>query len=443
MHSSYSNHTLSGLLRVALPLIISSLGWTLMVAVDRILLARYDIATMDAVVSIGIIILVFEWGVGSIAVTSEVFAGQFNGLGKKAQAPIATWQMLIFCVICAGFLILIGIFTPKYLIPEEYYEKGKDFFTIIMCFLIFNCAVGAINGFFIGIKKTKVILYNALFCNFLNIILSYAFIFGIEGLLEPGGAKGAAIANSISLFVQFVIIFTIFISKKMHQQYQTRNFLIDTEIFLKCLCLGIPSSIGIIVEMTGNYIVQILIVKKLSIYVSNHNIALNLFVFCSFFLNGIHKSVSGLASNLIGQRDYHLIPSLMKSGLALSAIFSSLLLLFSLVFGKEIAMIYTTDPVVIANTIKTLPWIAAYYFFDSYGWVVAGVLIAGGDTKYIMLVNLIAVWVFKVIPLYFLLSIGVEHISLGLIISVFSALVYAILYEYRYRTNNWLKLKLS
>ena len=100
--ASNNNHTLSGLLRVALPLIISSLGWTLMVAVDRILLARYDMQTMDAVVSIGIILLVFEWGIGSIAVTSEVFAGQFNGLGKKSLAPVATWQMLIFCFLCCS-----------------------------------------------------------------------------------------------------------------------------------------------------------------------------------------------------------------------------------------------------------------------------------------------------------------------------------------------------
>lgn len=441
--TNIDNYSLATVFKVSLPIIFSIFGWTLMITVDRLMLSYYDIEVMNGVVAVGIIFLALEYAVGSIAVTSEIFAGQYNGLGNKEMAPVASWQMLILTLLSSIPYCILGLFSGKYIIPSEYYDKVNDFYTIIVCFLFILPSIGAINGFFIGIKKTNIILINTIIGNTINIFLSYCLIFGVENYIDPMGAKGAAIANVISIAIQFVIIFSIFLSKKFHNEYKTRNFFFSKEIFLKCINIGVPSSLALQLEMLGNFAVQMIIIKMLFEYVSNHNIAVNIFIFFTFMINGLHKAVSGLSANLIGARDFHLIPKLLKSAIIAHIVSSIFVFIPTIICPGLASKIYTSNKEIIDFSILTLPWVFLYYFFDGFGWIYASITTSGGDTKFLMFASIVAIWLFKVLPLYLLLKAGIKYISLGWIVSAVSALVYALSFYYRYHSNRWLKLKLS
>lgn len=440
---SKSNHTILGLLSVSLPLILSIFGWTLMITVDRVMIAQFDIEAMNGVVAIGTLLMTFEMAIGTIAITSEIFSGQYNGLKRKEMVPVASWQMLILSFVCSIIYIPAGLFLGPYIIPYQYYEKVSDFYTIIMCFLFLSPAIGAINGFFIGIKKTYILLINTVFSNIINIVLSYFFIFGIKDIIEPMGTKGAAIATTISLVIQFIVIFSFFLSKKFHDEYKTRNFFFCRKTFYECINIGVPSSIGIVFEMLGNYVMQMIIIKMLSEYISNHNIALNIFIFFSFFFNGLHKAMSGLAANIIGAREFELLHKLYKSGIIVHMLFSLVVFIPTVIFPSYTASFYTSDPLVIKYSIYTLPFVGIYYFFDGLGWTVSGITTAGGDTKFIMVANSVVIWGFKVLPLYILVYYDFKYISIGWIISAISSFIYAACFVYRYKSGKWLKLKLS
>lgn len=441
--ANFANYTLSGVLKVALPLILSSLGWTFMITCDRIMLSSYDINVMNAVVSIGSLLFLFEWSITSITISSEIYAGQYNGLHKKDMVPVATWQMLALSLISFLLFIPSAFLLGKYIIPTKYYDLAGNFFTITMCFLPFSCATAAINGFFVGIKKSKIILFNVISTNSINVILSYILIFGVKDFIEPMGAKGAAIATSIAIVVQFLVIFSIFLSKKYDYEYNTKRAIPNKEIFFGCLKVGVPSSIGMIAEMFGNYILQIIIITMASNYVANHNIALNVFIFLSFFLNGMNKAVVGLAANIIGEKNIDKIDVLLKNALKLHFIFCSIIIFSSIFFPAKIASIYTSDPQIIKYCEATLIWMAIYFTLDGIAWIIAGVLIAGGDTKFCMYSNSSVIWIFKVLPLYLLLKFEYSSVSIGWITSVLSGMIFAIIYAYRYKTGNWLKLQLQ
>lgn len=439
-----SNYSVRGLFTVSLPLILSAFGSGLMITCDRIMLAHYDMNVMNAVVSIGFILFLFEYSMVSIAITSEVFSGQYNGMNKKTSAPIATWQMLILSILSILIFIPSGLFLGKYIFPESVYEAGGGFFKIIMCFLFINVGTTSINGFFVGIKDTRIIFYNAFAANMINIFLSYNFIFGIEGYLEPMGVRGAAIATIIASIIQFTLIFSIFLSKKYHDIYRTRDFLFNKSIFFQCLKLGIPSSIGLGAEIIGNYLVQILVMVFAFKYISNHNIAMNVWIFLVVLLNGLHKGVSGLASNIIGQKKLENIDKLLKSTIILLSIFTLVISFVTVIFPEYTASFFTNDPEIIRLCKLTLPWIAPYFFFDGLGWVTIGILIAGGDTKTVMLISIISVWVFRVLPLYFILQMkNVDLIASGWMVGVFSSIIFASLSLLRYRSGKWLKLQVD
>lgn len=442
---SYGNqgYSIKSILAIALPLMVSALGYTLMITCDRIMLAHHDINEMNAVVTIGILLFTFECAISGITVTSEIFSGQYNGLKKKEKTPVATWQMLGMSAVSIFFFVPIGLFAGRYIIPQEFYNHGKDFFKIIMCVLALAPANSAINGFFIGIKKPSIILRATIISNLLNIGLSYIFIFGIDNMIEPMGAKGAAIATSFAMSLQFCILFGSFLSKKLHNEYQTRNFSLDKEIFASCLKLGIPSSVGLIAEMLGNYAMQILIVLFLPEFVTNHSIALNIYVFLTFLLNGIHKATSGLTANLIGASRIKSIDSLLFSVLKIHVTYSIPILLTVIFYGSKIAGIYSNDPVIIENTINTLPWMVCVFFFEGVGWIISAALIAGGDTKFNMYINIFGIWVLRFLPLYYILNNGAVYVSIGWVISSIGNIIYALLCYMRYRSNKWLILRVS
>lgn len=438
-----TNHSIRGVLTVAIPLIVSALSWTLMIACDRIMLARFDINQMNAVAVIGTLLFTFEWTISSIAITSEVFAGQYNGLGKKSHTAIATWQMLFLSFFSLFFFIPSGLFLGPYLIPKELYEHGKDFFQIIMFTLAIGPANASINGFFIGIKKTKIILFNTIISNIINITLSYFLIFGVENYIPPMGSKGAAIATSIAIFLQFILVFGSFISEKINGEYSTRKANFNWYVFKKCLSLGIPSSIGLIAEMAGNYFMQILIILYAKEFIANHTITLNVYIFLTFLLNGMHKATSGLAANLIGENKISALDNLKSSAYKIHTIFSLIVFSCCMLYGENIAGLYTKDASIIANTIKTLPWMAAVFFLEGIGWVTAGIIIAGGDTKFNMYVNIIGIWIFRFVPLYTLLSSGISFVFIGWFIATFGNIAYVLMYYHRYKSKKWLKLRVS
>lgn len=443
MLNATHSHSVKQVFAMAFPLIASAFSWTLMLTCDRLMLAHFDINVMNAVVSIGALLFLFEWSITSITVTTEIFAGQYNGMNKKTMSPIATWQMLFLSCCSLIFFLFAGLYLGKYIIPEGYSNSAGGFYKITMCFLVFSPATAAINGFFIGIKKPKIILINALGCNFINIVLSYSLIFGIEGYIKPLGALGAGIATSIAILIQFIVIFTAFLSKKNNNIFKTRICRFNKKIFLESLKIGVPSSIGLITEMVGNYSIQMIIIFMAPEYVSNGNIGLNVFIFIAFFINGMNKAASGLAANALGAKNLDSLPTLLKSSLKLHIIFTAIVLLITVVFAKQTAQLYTNDPKIIYYTTLTLPWVAMHFFFDGIGWIISGIITAGGDTKFVMYANTIIIWIFRVIPIYLVLKLGFVCISIGWMISAISSIIYAAIFYYRYHSMKWIKIDLS
>ncbi len=414
-----------------------------MITCDRIMLAKFDLNIMNAVVAIGLLLFLLDWSISSITVTTEVFSGQYNGLNRKTMAPVASWQMLFFSCLAIGFYVPTGLFLGKYIIPEVYYESSGNFFKICICFMAFSPAIAALNGFFIGIKKTKIILINSLFGNIINITLSYNLIFGIEGFIEPLGATGAAIATSISLFIQLLVIFYFFISAKYNNIYKTRAYSFNKEIFSKCLKLGIPTSTGFIAEDIGNYILQIIIIKEIPEYVSNNNIGVNLCIIIFFFLWGMQKAIGGLAANIIGANKLESIQQLFKSSLLIHYVCSGIILLTIALFSENISKLYKYDHKIIYYSNLTLPWVGLHYLICGIGWVISGILTAGGDTKFVMFTSIFSIWFFRVTPLYLLLKMGITYVAIGWIVATISGLIFTLILYWRFKSDKWLQLRLT
>lgn len=394
--------SLKGTARLALPLMLSSLSSTLMITVDRIMLASYDTMAMNAIAAIGILLFMLERGIGTITSMSEVLCGQFNGAKNYSEVASPVWQMLFFTLFLMLAFIPIGLCAGPYVIPSVFHEEGLGFFRILICTLFLSHGFMAINGFFIGTKQTKVIAIAAIIANGLNILLDYFFIFGIDGILEPMGATGAAIGSSIALLVQFIIVFSVFLSKKQHQQYNTRSRSFNLSIMLTCLRIGVPDAFGYVAGLLGLYMVVVIVADAGIDLVTVHNICQTVFIFIWFASEGIQKAVIGMGANLLGARKYDEIWRLISSAIKLQIVALAVMAIPLLIFPDYITSFYTKDESILRATEATMVWVWVYYAVDGFTWILGSMLVAGGDTTFVCLAVFVCTWFLRVMPLYLL-----------------------------------------
>lgn len=432
---------------LAIPLMLSSLSSILMITIDRIMLSHYDIMVMNTVAIVGLLLFAFEHTFSAITSMSEVMAGQFNGAGQYHKAPISTWQMIFLSLASSLILIPMGWFIGPYIIPAEYFEYGKDFFKILMTIMFISPAFIAVAGFFIGTKQSKIVAIASIISNIINIALNYLLIFGVKNYIDPMGAKGAAIGTSISWVVQFLIVFTAFLSNKQHEKYNTREYFFDFKVMMTTLKIGIPNSISYMLHIMGGYAIVLIVVKTNTNLVTMHNICMNILIFMFFTSEGIQKSVVAIGSNILGARQYGAIKSLIFVSIWMELIFMLILAVPILLFSDEVINLYLKDITLIPTLtpiIKAgLIWVILLHLIEGCVWVLGYLLIAGGDTKFTCFADILGVWALRVLPLYFIHQYYGLTLNLIWQTSSLSAFIMIFVFIYRLKYCRWHKIELD
>src|SRR5207244_7434297 len=101
------------LLRLALPLILSSSFMTLQIAIDRILLSQASSDAVAAAMPAAILYWTFLALVQFTANYATTFVAQYVGAGRRHRVGPAVWQALYFSVVAGvGFLALSPLAGP-------------------------------------------------------------------------------------------------------------------------------------------------------------------------------------------------------------------------------------------------------------------------------------------------------------------------------------------
>lgn len=248
--SKFNPGSVNELVSIAFPLVLSSLSTHLMLFVDRLLLARYDVLTMTAVVTVSFVCSVFQFTGITFTATAEVFVGQFNGAKQYNKLATPVWQMIFFSALSCLIYWPVAVWGPTYLMTPEIHSLGASYFRWIMSFAFITPFIGALSAFFIGRGRGIVVTVSSFIGNGINALLAYLLIFG-KGPFPEMGAEGASIATVTASCLQALILFSIFLNKKNNQLYKTRQLKLDKNIFRQCLKIASPSALTRFIEFTG------------------------------------------------------------------------------------------------------------------------------------------------------------------------------------------------
>lgn len=404
--SVFQSFNFYSVLRVSFPLMLAALSSNMMLFFGRFVLAKYDIEAMNAASSTILACNVFQIAGLSITTMAEVFVGQHNGAGNLNRVPNAVWQMIWLSLILMVIFIPVAFWGGEYLVVNKFQMLGVPYFQITMLFGFLVPLLGALASFFVGTGDTSPLIISAVIGNIINGVLNIILVFGLDSLISPMGARGAAVATGIALFLQVLFLFTVFLNALNNKKYKTRALLIDTLQMVKCLKIGTPNAVGRILEIAGWATLVAYLSTKGDDYITVQTLCHSLIVLFMFTVEGLSKGVTAMVANAIGQGALHFVNQIVRSAVSILIIIL-IILWFVLWYAPEKTILKLLnqaqfiDHNLIQQVSLAFKGLWFYFAFNGLTLIIWGVLTAGGDTKFIMWSNTLSTWLFAVIPIYF------------------------------------------
>lgn len=449
MHQPLTRHpegSIRELWNISLPLMISSLASLLMIFTDRIFLAHYSLEALNASVNAGTFAWALMAGVGMVTSMSEVFVAQYNGGKHYKRLGIPVWQMIWFSIFSLAFFLPLAVWGgPFFFAGDRYADLEIQYFGWLMIFGPSYALMMAFSGFFIGRGRTKAMIWLAVITNLINIVLDWALIFGVPGVIPELGIRGAAIATCMGYLFESAVLGYLFLKKENREQFGTAYWRLNLREMKKCCKIGFPQGIFYSLEVMGWAVFYWMMMQLSEEHITISSICQSFTVFLSFFCDGLSRGAAAVAGNLIGSNRHELVKKVLRSGFVLFCLFS---MVSALVFLADpvdlVKLLFIENPDASLQGSLQICMILSftYIFFDGLRWLFSGLLVAAGDTFFLLIAGSLSVWVFLLAPLYLIVvknNLSVEY-AWGL--TVFYAFLFATIYWMRFRQGKWQTINL-
>ncbi|MEM6329088.1 MAG: MATE family efflux transporter [Planctomycetota bacterium] len=447
-------------LAVAVPLVVSSLSWTVMTFVDRMMLFRDSTDSMTAAFQAGTLwftVLCFPLGVCTYAST---FVSQYHGAGQPRQIGPVTWQA-VWLALAFTPLGLLGIPLAEPLFafldhPPGVQAREVEYFRVL-CWGIPGMLISvALSGFYSGRGRTGVVMVvDALFA-LLNVVLDYLWIFGAAvpwlGLSIPaGGVEGAAWATVVSLSIKAVAYAWLVLRPTHRREFASLSGMtFSPTLFRRMLRFGGSNGLQMVLEVTGFFVFIALVGRLGAVESAATSIAFNISSLAFMPVWGLSLATSILVGQHLGEDRDDLagratwttygLGLLYMCVISLLYLFAPQLFLVGFFGGGESSAAGSADAArsaeVYALAVVLLRFVAAYNLLDASLMIFAGAIKGAGDMRFVLAVSLV-----MAVLLGGASWLAVERLELGVfgcwtVVSLWIA-ISAVLFFLRFLQGKW------
>ena len=377
---------------------------------------------------------------------AAVLTAQFWGRRDTTSLKHAMTIMMRICLSLAAIFTVVTIAAPSFIMSiftndPEVIEKGRIYFLWSSpTYLLMGISL-TLTLVMRSMRKVMVPLITSIICFFVNIFFNWVFIFGHLGAPEMQIA-GAALGTLIARVVETAIIggYVLFFDKdvrfRIKDLFGSTGGLVPT--YLK---YSIPVLISDGMLALGNSMVAIIMGHISTEFVAANAIIATIVRLSTVFTQGLGQASSIMTGNTLGKGDKDTAYRQGVTFVTLSfmiGIFASLLLL---ALSPFIIGQYNIDDVTRDIAFQLMYAVAIMVIFQSSQSVLTkGVLRGGGDTKFLMVADVLFLWLASV-PLGAMCGL-VWHLS-PFIIYIALKIDWAIktfICLYRLKTGKWMRV---
>ncbi len=391
--------------KVALPIIISGVAQNVVTVTDTIFLGKLGNIELGAAGNAGILyFLLVLTGMG-FTTGVQIIIGRRNGEENYSQIGKVFDHCIYFIVPLSILLFtIVKIFAPLFLESitqsTNILEVAIDFLNYRIYGLFIAFLLGAFIAFYVGTTQTKILIYVTLIMMLVNVFLDYSLIFGNFGFPEMG-VKGAALASVVSEIcaLTFLILFTVKkIDLNKYQLFKFSKF--DKAILKRITKVGGPVMLQNFLSISSWFIFFMIIEKLGERELAISHIIRSIYMVLMIPLFGFSSATNTLVSNLIGQGNQSAVLTLIKRITFLSLICTTFALLFNIFLPTQIIGFYTSDTVLIHETIQTLNVISGTMFSFAIAFIFFNGVSGTGNTQFALLIEFITISIYLAATYY-------------------------------------------
>lgn len=373
---------------------------------DNVMLGGYSETALSGVAAVNQIQFILQQLVFGISNGMVVLASQYWGQKKSEPVrrlmAIAFWAALAIAALLFALVSLfphgaVGIFTND----EAIVRQGMDYLAIVRFSYLFFAVTTILLGGMRVVEKVNIALYVSVVALLLNCSINYTLINGRFGFPEMG-VRGAAIGTLTARIVECLIVVFYVLCKDRRLRVRVRDLIrIDSMLAKDYVRVSLP------VVATGflwgcNTALQTVILGHMSSSaIAAHSISSTIFLFLKVTSVGASSAAAVLTGKTVGTGNLAKIREYTRT-------FQVLFLGIGILLGAALFFIripllglYSLEP-------QTRELANAFILIESTVLVVmsyqmcmnTGVICGGGDTRYVMVMDLIVIWGI-VIPLSF------------------------------------------
>ncbi len=449
-------------LTLGLPVILGMLTQTAVNWVDTAMIGRLDgEAAVLGQAALGpslILLWAFGGSLSAIQVGTQALVGRRIGEEKPTGAGQVLFNSLgIAAVTSAAMALFAVLLTPAIFVhliggSEPFIRTGIDFCQIRFIGVFSMVMMMAYKAFFDGLGHVWVHVFSALAMNIINAVLDYGLIFGKLGLPELG-ITGAAWASVISSFIGLLLIaawsFRPHI-QRTYQIYRPSNF--SPKLAFQISALSFWAGMATIFVMSGFGIFYWIVgqidassATQSNVSKATFTVVVNAAMLCFMASLAFGSAPHTLLAQSIGEGRYDRAKRYAGESIKLIFFIMGLLSLVCLIAPEAIVSIFLpsdggaegTRQAVIAASSSSIRLVGLWIPFAGAGLVYTQILYGAGESRYVMLVEMILHFA-CLAPLSWLLAI---HFDMGLHGCWIAAGTYAtllfILMRIRFRAGAW------
>lgn len=392
----------SQLVWFSIPLLMTNFVQQLYNTVDSIVAGKYiGDAALAAVGNSGPLVNIMIILFVGISSGTSIMVAQYFGARDKEALNTTIGNSLTMSVITALLVMVVGItVTPIFLravnTPEEIFEDTRTYLTIIFLGAgaqgIYNISAGVLRG--LGDSVTALI-YLCIAAT-VNIFADIYFV-AVLGM----GVAGTAWATIMAQYISCIGCVAKILSMRDKIHLTRDRFVPNRECMGKLIKLGLPSGASQAIIAMASIVVQSLTNSFGTAIIASNAIVMRIdgYVMLPNFSFGI--AMTTFTGQNLGARKIDRIHKGYKSGLALALTVSGTLSAIMLIFGKQLAFIFTDNESTAIYVRSFLRILALGYIAMAVNQTLSGIMRGAGDTLTPMWVSMLQTIVIRV-PLAYL-----------------------------------------
>jgi MATE family multidrug resistance protein len=393
------------LLRLALPLILSSSFLTLQIFIDRAMLSHFSINAVAAAMPAALLYWTPFLFVQNIANYATTFVAQYTGAGRPERVGPAVWQAFYFSVVAGIAFLGFYPLAPQIVAWGQHSPAVQELEVVYfrcLCFAAFPALIVATaNSFFAGRGDSwTVLLVDAVGLS-VNAGLAYLWIFGHLGL-PALGVEGAGWATVAGSSVSAMLALILFLQPKYRVRFHTLSgWRFDPDLFRRLMRFGVPNGLQWMLDVLAFTVFLFLIGRLGDVELAATNIAFTINMVAVLPMFGLGQAVTILVGQRLGQDRPHLAERSTWTGFGLAWSYMGMIAIFYALTPGAFLFLFQGKGMQdgVASLVPVLlRFVAIYSLFDSMNLIFSFALRGAGDTRFVTILSLALAWPIMVIP---------------------------------------------